>query len=65
MFRLGPLLQALETAGDAVTDEASAMEAAGYRPRLVPSSALNFKVTWPEDFRLAEAVLSQRQEPSS
>ena len=65
MFRLGSLLQALETAGDAVTDEASAMEAAGHRPRLVPSSALNFKVTWPEDFRLAEAVLSQRKEASA
>ena len=65
MFRLGPLLQALQTAGDAVTDEASAMEAAGHRPRLVPSSPLNFKVTWPEDFRLAEAVLSQRKEPSA
>jgi 2-C-methyl-D-erythritol 4-phosphate cytidylyltransferase len=38
------------------------MEAAGHRPLLVSSSALNFKVTWPEDFRLAEAVLSQRQE---
>ena len=65
MFRLGPLLQALEAAGDAVTDEASAMESAGHRPRLVASSALNFKVTWPEDFRLAEAVLSTRKEASA
>ena len=60
MFRIGPLAAALERAGPAVTDEASAMEAMGLHPRLVPSSALNFKVTYPEDFALAEAVLMQR-----
>lgn len=58
MFRLGPLARALEAAGDAVTDEASAMEAAGLSPRLVPGSPRNFKVTWPEDFALAEALLA-------
>ena len=36
MFRLGVLLQALEQAGAAVTDEASALEAMGLRPLLVP-----------------------------
>ena len=60
MFRLGRLEQALEQCGSLVTDEASAMEALGDRPLLVPGSALNFKVTYPEDFVLAEAVLSQR-----
>ena len=43
-----------------VTDEASAMEMAGHRPLLVPGSAQNFKVTYPEDFALAEAILSSR-----
>jgi len=46
--------------GAAATDEASAIEAMGLRPRLVPGGAQNFKVTYPEDFALAEAVLAQR-----
>jgi 2-C-methyl-D-erythritol 4-phosphate cytidylyltransferase len=64
MFRLGPLLEALQAqaAGGfaGVTDEASAMEMAGFAPRLVPGSAQNFKVTYPEDFALAEAILRSR-----
>lgn len=60
MFRLGLLRRALAAAGDKVTDEASAVEALGLRPRLVPGSALNMKVTWPEDFALAEAILGSR-----
>ena len=60
MFRLGALQQALASAGDAVTDESSAMEALGLAPRLVAGSAQNFKVTYPEDFALAEAVLRAR-----
>lgn len=62
MFRLGQLAAALEAAGDAVTDEASAIEAQGLRPRLVAGSARNFKVTWPGDFALAEAILSGSNE---
>ncbi len=61
MFRIGPLMQALEKAGDAVTDEASAMEAMGLSPKLVLGSAQNFKVTYPEDFELAQAVLHSRK----
>ena len=63
MFRIGPLLDALKAAAEAgleVTDESSAMEAFGLKPKLVPGSALNFKVTYPEDFVLAEAVLGAR-----
>lgn len=59
MFRLAPLLQALEQY-PAATDEASAMEAAGHAPRLVPGGAQNFKVTYPEDFALAEAIVLAR-----
>jgi 2-C-methyl-D-erythritol 2,4-cyclodiphosphate synthase len=40
MFRIGPLLDALQHAGAAVTDEASAMEAVGQHPRLVPGRKL-------------------------
>ena len=61
MFRIGALLAALQAAGDAVTDEASAMELAGHAPLLVPGGAQNFKVTYPDDFALAEAVLMQRR----
>lgn len=60
MFRVGMLLDALKQAGDKVTDESSAMEAAGFQPLLVQGSAQNFKVTYPEDFALAEAVLTAR-----
>ncbi|MFZ4626129.1 MAG: 2-C-methyl-D-erythritol 4-phosphate cytidylyltransferase [Rhodoferax sp.] len=60
MFRIGSLLDALQVAGDAVTDESSAIESLGLSPKLVPGSAQNFKVTYPEDFALAEAVLQSR-----
>ena len=64
MFRIGALLQALEQAaqsGLVVTDESSAMEALGLSPKLVRGSAQNFKITYPEDFALAEAILLSRQ----
>ncbi|WP_297528977.1 2-C-methyl-D-erythritol 4-phosphate cytidylyltransferase [Thiohalobacter sp.] len=60
MFRLGALrdaLQAARAAGRAVTDEASAMEAAGLAPRLVEGHADNIKITRPEDLALAEFFL--------
>ena len=57
MFRIGNLIDALALAGPAVTDESSAMEAIGLSPKLVAGSAQNFKVTYPQDFSLAEAVL--------
>jgi 2-C-methyl-D-erythritol 4-phosphate cytidylyltransferase len=66
MFRWRALTDALEQAaaqGLAVTDEASALEAQGLAPRLVPGSAQNFKITYPEDFALAEAVLRARAAP--
>ena len=43
-----------------MTDEASALELAGYQPLLVVGSAYNFKVTYPQDFALAQAVLASR-----
>jgi len=60
MFRIGTLLDALAQVGQDVTDEAGAIEAMGLQPLLVPGSAQNFKVTYPEDFVLAEAVLTAR-----
>jgi 2-C-methyl-D-erythritol 4-phosphate cytidylyltransferase len=60
MFRIGMLLQALERVGGQVTDEAGAIEALGLKPLLVDGGAQNLKVTYPEDFELAEAVLRGR-----
>ena len=64
MFRLQALhdaLAAVAASGFAgITDEASAMERLGLRPRLVEGSAQNFKVTYPADFALAEAILGSR-----
>jgi len=62
MFRLELLERALRAAGEQVTDESSAVEALGLSPRLVPGSAQNFKVTYPEDFALARAVLEARMQ---
>lgn len=69
MFRLGDLRQALESAArqgfDGITDESSAMERAGYCPRLVHGSPENIKLTYPPDFALAEAILKERKEPTA
>lgn len=59
MFRLGLVQHALTAMGAAATDEASAVEALGLAPRLVRASMANFKVTWPEDFELASALLGR------
>jgi len=61
MFRLGLLQRSLAQAGDAVTDEASAIEALGHAPLLVPGELENFKVTWPQDLALAERLLATRE----
>ena len=63
MFRLGVLAAALQAAGVAVTDESSAVEACGMAPRLVPGALENLKVTWPEDFDLAERLLASAFAP--
>lgn len=63
MFRLGLLQQAVRravAAGERVTDEASAMEGAGHRPRLVEGHSDNLKITRPEDLLLAEFYLRQQ-----
>jgi 2-C-methyl-D-erythritol 4-phosphate cytidylyltransferase len=64
MFRLGPLIAAIEAAiarGILVTDEAQAMELAGLTPRLVAGSVRNIKITLPEDRALAELYLRDRR----
>ena len=60
MFRCGLLVEALKKAKAAVTDEAGAVEQLGLRPRLVTGSRENLKVTFPEDLKVAEAILERR-----
>jgi 2-C-methyl-D-erythritol 4-phosphate cytidylyltransferase len=64
MFRLQALHDALALAATdsftGITDEASAMERLGLMPRLVEGTAQNFKVTYPADFALAEAIIRSR-----
>ena len=43
-----------------ITDEASAMELAGFQPHLVAGRSDNIKVTRPEDLALAEFYLTRK-----
>lgn len=64
MFPRAALTAALEAAtgdGVAVTDEAMAMERAGYMPQLVEGAADNLKVTTAQDFLLAEFLLQGQE----
>ena len=47
--------------GLALTDDCSAVEAAGYAVRLTPGSVENLKITTPIDLRFAEAILKERE----
>jgi 2-C-methyl-D-erythritol 4-phosphate cytidylyltransferase len=60
MFRYGQLQKSLKNE-IAVTDEASAIEAAGLKPKLVRGDSTNLKVTWPADLALAAMILRARQ----
>jgi len=58
MFRYRALLEALRAVDPALaTDEASAIERIGRRPRLVPGDTRNLKVTYPHDLELAALIL--------
>jgi len=63
MFRVGLLREALSRAGDAVTDESSAVEALGHAPKLVAGDAGNFKLTYADDFVRAERALAALEVP--
>jgi 2-C-methyl-D-erythritol 4-phosphate cytidylyltransferase len=64
MFRAGLLRAALQHAIDSdllVTDEASAMELAGYQPCMVQGQRDNIKITVPSDLELAAFYLQARK----
>lgn len=63
MCRYGALKNALQTAaaeGWVVTDEASALELQGLRPKIVAGRPDNIKITRPEDLPLAKFYLEQQ-----
>ena len=60
MFQHNMLIAALDLA-PVVTDEAGAIEAMGFAPRLVAADVSNLKVTYPLDLQLAEWILKNRK----
>ena len=64
MFRYSLLLNALEQGidqGESITDEASAVEMAGFSLAVVAGARSNIKVTRPEDLALAEFFLTMQK----
>lgn len=64
-FKLDQLTLAIEEgfrSGVTITDEASAMEAQGYKPLLVEGRSDNIKITRPSDLALAAFFLSRQEE---
>ena len=60
MFRYGFLIEALRRCGaSTITDEASAIERLGLKPKLVMGEARNLKVTYPHDLELAALILGE------
>jgi len=58
VFRRDLLLEAYAKRGDGpATDEASLVERLGHPVKVVPGSPMNIKITLPEDFKMAEALL--------
>jgi len=67
LFPVGVLAKAIDAAqreGCELTDEASAMEFVGARPKLVMGSVGNIKITYPIDLSIAEALLKRKEQIS-
>ncbi len=68
LFRAGQLGDAIDKAigehsldaGTVITDEASVFEMLDHSPLLVAAENVNIKITTPQDFLLAEAILAMR-----
>jgi 2-C-methyl-D-erythritol 4-phosphate cytidylyltransferase len=59
MFRHGVLRRAFAQPGiEQMTDEAQVVEAFGRQPKLVVGNSNNLKITYPEDLKLAAAILA-------
>ena len=67
LFRIGALADAIDAAqrdGCEITDEASAMEFVGAKPKLVMGSVANIKITHSSDLAIAEALLKRNEQSS-
>ena len=67
LFRIRALAEAIDAAqreGCELTDEASAMEFVGAKPKLVMGSVANIKITHPSDLAIAEALLGRKEQSS-
>lgn len=62
VFPRGALHAAMIAHGHEATDEAQAMECAGFAPALIEGDASNIKVTHPGDLPLVASILHGRQE---
>ena len=62
MFRYKMLKQALAEYDGLPTDEAEAVEALGFSPKLVHGELRNLKVTYPEDLALLEMIFEKTEE---
>jgi 2-C-methyl-D-erythritol 4-phosphate cytidylyltransferase len=65
MFRFSVLLQAMQQAhrnAISITDEASAIETLGLRPRLIQGRRDNIKITYSQDLALAAFYLAQQRQ---
>ena len=58
---LANAIDAAHRGGKVLTDEASAMEFMGVRPKLVMGSIANLKITHPGDLAIAEALLGRNE----
>lgn len=68
VFRYSLLNEALKTGTSenwVITDESSAIEQAGYAPRLVAGKGTNIKVTHPEDLITAEQSVARKTVPQN
>ena len=67
LFRVGALMKDIDEAhrrGVELTDEASAMEFVGARPKLVMGSVANIKITHSSDLAIAEALMKRNEQSS-
>ena len=57
MFKCNVLKKAIQSFNGCPTDEAEAIEATGLKPKIFKGSALNFKITYPEDLLRAKSAI--------
>jgi 2-C-methyl-D-erythritol 4-phosphate cytidylyltransferase len=58
MFKYATLKRALESFNGSPTDEAEAIEALGFKPKLVTGELRNLKVTYPQDLVVLSALFN-------